>query len=141
MGRPTDYKEEYCEEIVEYFSEEPFTEREVTHSKKNGESWTTYEDVANAFPTFAGFAAKIGVHRDTLNEWIKVHPEFSDAYNKAKDLQEEFLVQNALKNLYAQPFAVFTAKNVLGWRDKSETDITSGGEPLQMITLDTKKEE
>lgn len=56
-GRPTDYREEYGEALVEHC--------------KDGASITS-------------FAAEIGVARSTINEWMKHHPEFSEAVNRAK---------------------------------------------------------
>lgn len=51
-GRPTDYRPEYCQSIIDYMS--------IGYS-------------------FYAFAAEIGVCPDTINEWAKVHPEFSVA--------------------------------------------------------------
>ena len=50
-GRPTLYRPEYCDEVIKLM--------------KEGFS-------------FAACAGAIGVSRDTLYEWTKVHPEFSD---------------------------------------------------------------
>ena len=34
-------------------------------------------------------------------------------------------------NVFNAPFSIFTAKNVLGWRDKTEQEITGkDGEPI-----------
>lgn len=56
-GRPTLYRDEYCDEIVDFCRE--------------GYSLTA-------------FAGKIGVSRDTISEWCAVHPEFSVAARRAK---------------------------------------------------------
>jgi transposase len=56
-GRPTTYRPEYVEQVVAVCAE--------------GYSLT-------------GFAGKIGVGRDTISEWAKVHPEFSAAVNRPK---------------------------------------------------------
>lgn len=138
VGRPSSYDPKYCEEILKYFDIEPYRVVEITHSDKQGRRWLEYEERANDLPTLAGFAAHIKVNRDTLKEWAKVHPEFSAAYKHAKELQERILVTNALKNLYAQPFAVFTAKNILGWRDKTDTEISGkNGGPIEQKTETT----
>lgn len=55
-GQPTKYREEYCEQLIEHMA--------------TGMSFLT-------------FAAVADVHEDTLYEWVKVHPEFSDAKRKA----------------------------------------------------------
>lgn len=56
-GRPTKYRPEYCEELVAFCRE--------------GYSIT-------------GFAGEIGVGRETISEWARVHPEFSVAVSRAK---------------------------------------------------------
>lgn len=120
IGRPTKYKSEYCNEIIEYF--------------KNPTIKMVGEKVVPELPLFGAFAVSIGVTHDTLLEWIKVHPEFSVAYSKAKQLQETHLVQNTICGLYNSPFAIFTAKNILGWRDQQ--DIKHSGDkenPVGMI--------
>lgn len=112
MSRPSGYRAEFCEKLIEYFSVTPYREESPGSL------------VPNDFPTFAGFAAKIGVHRETLLEWSKLHPEFSDAYKRAKDFQENYLAVNGTKGLINAAFGIFTAKNVLGWRDKRDTEVT-----------------
>jgi hypothetical protein len=57
MARPTTYDPAYCDRVVEY--------------GKQGKS-------------VAWIAAELEVHKDTLYEWVKVHPEFSDAMTRAR---------------------------------------------------------
>ena len=52
VGRPTSYKPEYCEMLIEHMSE------------------------GYSFESFGGI---IEVNEDTLYEWVKVHKEFSDS--------------------------------------------------------------
>lgn len=106
-GRPTKYKPEYVQEFIDYFSEAPY---KVVNNMK----------IANDFRTIASFARKIGVNKDTLHEWRKVHPEFSDAYKLAEQYQEEYLSTNGTLGLINPAFSIFTAKNVINWRDKKE---------------------
>lgn len=121
LGRPTKYEDWMADAIYEYFS------------KPVGD-----------FPTLAGFAASINVSRDTLHDWAHAknvsgdlrNPAFSDAYKKAKDMQEQNLVKGALTGVYNSTFAIFTAKNVLGWRDKVEQEITGkDGAPIGGIQV------
>lgn len=114
-GRPTIYKPEYAEGLREYFNKRPI-ESEIIDGER--------VEVKNPFPTLARYATNIGVHRETLLEWSKTYPEFSDAYKAAKALQEANLVEGAMCGAYSQAFAIFTAKNVLGWKDKTEVDKT-----------------
>jgi hypothetical protein len=120
-GRPTKYEDWMVDAMLTYFTKE----------------------VGN-FPTLAGFSASIGIARDTLHDWATAkdvsgnlrNPEFSDTYKRAKELQEENLVSGALTGKYNATFAIFTAKNVLGWRDKIEQEITGkDGGPLAGIQV------
>tara|TARA_B100000315_G_scaffold260662_1_gene323805 strand:- start:2297 stop:2674 length:378 start_codon:yes stop_codon:yes gene_type:complete len=96
------------------------------------------------------FAWLIGVDRDTLKEWANkrdedgdlVYPEFSAAYKRVTDAQERILITNGLKGGYQANFAIFTAKNVLGWRDRQDLGISgSDGGPIQTITSDMSAEQ
>jgi hypothetical protein len=51
-GRPTDYKPEYCQMLIDHMAE------------------------GFSFESFAGL---IGVTRSTIYEWVSAQPEFSDA--------------------------------------------------------------
>jgi len=132
-GRPTKYTKTMVKKLIKYFSVEPYREVEVKHfDQKTGKEWSTCEERANDTPTFGGFCASIDIHKDTMYEWRDKHKEFSDALKKAQSLMEQFLVINGNKGLIQQPFAIFTAKNVLKWADKQDLDIKSGGKALSV---------
>lgn len=117
-GRPTDYKDHYPEELEAYFNVPAFTEE---HGEdKNGNPCIIRRPAS--LPTLAGFACKIGVHRETLLNWSHQHKPFFDALKRAKDHQERILVENGLMGGYDKTFAIFTAKNLIDWRDKVETE-------------------
>jgi hypothetical protein len=114
LGRPTKYDPMYCEQMLTFFNIDPIT-------------YTTDDDgkeitKISHLPLLGKFAADIGVTRSTLYEWTNKHPEFSDTYNICKQHQENILTTNALLGNYNGSFSIFTAKNILGWRDKTEED-------------------
>jgi transposase len=106
MGRPTKYKPEYCEMLVEHMKQ--------LHS-------------------FESFAAKIGTHRDTLYAWCKEHPAFSDA-RKAGRAVLQMGMENVGKGLFTGKIKgnvaawIFYMKNTTGWRDDpvEETEAIDG---------------
>jgi hypothetical protein len=111
-GRPTKYKKRYCKDIIAYFSD-PVNE--------------------NPLPLFYAFANKINVCTDTLNEWQRVHPEFSDAYKKAKEILRRKYWQKAMAGDLEKTIAIFFGKVVLGYSEKTVNEITgSGGESLKI---------
>ena len=101
-GRPTTYKKKFCQEFIEL--------------SKKGKSLTQ-------------IAARFDVHRDTLYEWGRKHPEFSDAMKKGRILMENWyseLGQAALTGqlVNGKPvhlgFYVWLTKNICHWSDRSE---------------------
>lgn len=157
-GRPSSYKPEYVNDLIEYFSKPPYLQvvkkisekiefapnqfKTVVHEiPQFREDGTPVYEISD-FPTIAGFAIRIGVHRDTLQEWAKNFAEFSDAYKKAKDYQENYLAVNGNRSLLPPAFAIFTAKNVLGWRDKQpdEVDVVVNNHALSDEQLDHRIE-
>jgi len=122
-GRPVIYKSEYCEMIVDYFNVIP---NAVAYKRTYFADGTLKSEdpiIQPAdFPTFQGFANSIGVHIDTLNEWMHKRPDFSEAYSRAKTLQEKIWLVNGMSGLYNSQFAQFFGKNCLGYKDKTETE-------------------
>lgn len=63
MGRPTGYRPEYCRMLINH--------------NANGRS-------------FESFGAVVGVNRDTLYDWARLHPEFSDAKGQGRAMLIDF---------------------------------------------------
>jgi transposase len=57
VGRPSLYKEAYCNEVIQHCAQ----------------GWS-----------LTAFAGEIGVSRECISEWCRVHPEFSVSVKKAK---------------------------------------------------------
>lgn len=127
-GRPTDYKEEYCNQLIEFFNIEAYEEM-ILPDRSGGKK---REIIPCKFPTLARFACNIGVTRETLWEWSTTklpngelkYPNFSNAYKRAKEFQESILVEGAMAGAFNSTFSIFTAKNVFGWKDKQEVENT-----------------
>lgn len=121
MGRPTSYLPEYCERLVAWFSGER-TERVIKKRRvipqKNGTQAEEieYETLGLGVPTFDGFAASIGKHAARLHEWVKVHPEFREAFARARALQRDWLVELATRNLISAGTYSYTMSNISDWR-------------------------
>lgn len=122
MGSPSKYKKEYCQKIIKWFSVPPYRVEQVDVVTKEGVQ-TIEKEVANDMPTFTGFCASIKHTRDRVHQWKKAHPEFAEAFQMAKDLQEHFFITNSLKGFYPPAIAIFTAKNILGWRDHRNPEV------------------
>ena len=123
-GKPLRYQPEFCTRLLAFFDVAPFTVTEVP--KRDGS--VTLVETAAELPTFAAFAKLLGTTCDVLESWEQKHPAFREAARKARDLQGNILIQNSLRGNYSASFAVFTAKNLLGWKDGKEDG--SSGAPL-----------
>ena len=138
-GRPTKYKPEYVQQLLDFFGRESGEWVEVENKKGDMQFVRKAADL----PLYESFARSIGVSWVTLRSWAlaldgdggTLYPEFREAYDSAKGDQLRILIENGLCGGYQQSFAIFTAKNILGWRDAMslEHSGTDGG-PIQTIT-------
>lgn len=117
---PLRYKPEFCERLLAFFDVPAF---HVTEVQKRDGSVALVETAAE-LPTFAAFAKQLGTTCEVLTNWENAHPAFHEAAQKARDLQGNILIQNSLRGNYSASFAVFTAKNLLGWQDGKENAAT-----------------
>lgn len=119
--RPSKYKEEYCDKILEYFNPELFRTEIQEVATSTGVKEIKIQKGC-LLPTLERFAFEIGVHKSTIYEWIQVYPEFSDAFNAAKQNQKHILIQHGLSGQYNSSFARFLAPNVSDLKDKTEVE-------------------
>lgn len=137
MGRPSKYEQRFCEMLLDHMNVEKFEkvvmEKETRYSAKTGVKVSEkekYKLLPNDLPTLEGFARKIGVAYKNMHAWSEAvedpeavepvykYPDFRNAYNVAKQLQKEFLIDNGLKGNYPPAAYIFTAKNVTDMTDK-----------------------
>ena len=123
---PVKYKEKYCEDIIEYFTER---EREVIYERKYYKDGTLQCEtpkfvLAPRLPTFEMFAANIGVTVQTLLNWCDKYPHFLSAYAKAKSMQLAMLKTHATMKAYDSNFAKFLCVNDHGMTEQTKTDVT-----------------
>lgn len=103
-GRPSKYKSEYCEMLLQHM--------------KDGFMFDT-------------FAAVIEVNIDTLYEWVKRHPEFSDALKNGRvrelywyEKTGKAAILGKIPNFNAAVYC-FHMKNKFKWADKVEVEQTN----------------
>lgn len=111
LGRASEYKEEYCDQLIEHMA--------------SGLS-------------FESFSAVIGVHRATLYEWVKIHDAFNDAKRIGTDKNLHWWEKQGRDGLFEEkdavsekgvPYAsrsintslwIFNMKNRHLWKDKQD---------------------
>mgnify|MGYP006284438281 CR=1 FL=1 len=92
----------------------------------------------NKLPTKNGVCITLDIHRDTYNEWKKSN-DLSDALKKIEVLIEEHWTQGLYSKSYDTAGCIFYLKNAFQWRDRTETDITSGGKPIPPFDYTKRK--
>jgi transposase-like protein len=112
VGRPTDYRPEYCERVIE---------------------------LGRAGYSKAQMAREFDVARSTLDEWVKNFPEFSAAFMRAKDLALAEWEDKGAAGLELQGFnsslyaRIMSARFPDDYRDMRTTVLTgNNGGPIQI---------
>lgn len=134
IGRPLVFKtvKELQDKIDEYF---------VYCDNRTRKKWADDKDkefmIADPAPyTMHGLARALGLSRQALMEYS--HKDgFGDAIKAAREKIAED-VETRLMDGKAQAGAIFNLKNNFGWKDKTETDITTDGKPLVGFDLHGK---
>ena len=99
-GRPSDYRPEYCDDVIEW--------------GKLGKSK-------------AWMATELDVSRQTVEDWAKAHPAFLDAITRAIDKSQRWWEDAGQDNLATMGFSSniwsrsMAARFPNDWREKSET--------------------
>ena len=98
-GRPTKYKPEYCETVIE---------------------------LLNQGRSIYSIARALQVAKSTLQEWAKEHEEFSAALTTGKDFSKGWWEDEGQDNLHNKEFNstlwYMNMKNRHGYSDKTETN-------------------
>lgn len=115
------YKKEYCEKMLEFFSNPQQIFKTVTTYHRDGSKTEHKIPIGVEFPMFEKFAESIGVTHKTLKNWCKNHDRFSTFYERAGELQKYFLVINTLNKNYDSSFAKFFATNNMDMKDKVDS--------------------
>lgn len=127
-GRPLTYSEEILTRAREYLDMcEDEEEQQLSGLSVKGTELYKSKVKVN-LPSKGGLAYYICVSRDTLYEWAKSYPEFSDIMEELSAKQEKHLINKGLSGDYNPTIAkVLLTKH--GYIDKS--DVTSDGKAIK----------
>lgn len=79
-------------------------------------------------PTAEGLALYLGVNTDTLYEWNKVHPEFSEYLKKMSEVQKDQLINDGMyggKEVNAS-MAIFLLKAIHHLKEEPNVQVAVG---------------
>lgn len=101
-GRPSDYDPAFCEQVIEFGKE-------------------------GLLPV--SMAVRLGVTKSTIHLWAKVHPEFSDAFNLAREHCEAYHMEKGCETAHGlrngnAPMTKFILSAAFGYRETSEVENT-----------------
>ncbi len=120
MGRPTKYPKDACERIIQY-----------------GKQGMCMAEMASEFE----------VTRETLYEWARVHPDFSDSLSCAQDLAEGYWARSIRNGLQLPPSEYqgaanlkYMAQRFRGWSEKAHVDTKDIGAEGDADTPDLRGE-
>ncbi|MGX7894395.1 terminase small subunit [Tsuneonella sp. HG222] len=127
VGRPSKYTPVVLTQTREYIAS--CRDSVKLFHKTRGDKSDTFERLVFAnIPTKEGLALHLGVHRDTVQEWAKHHPEFSVALEQLDQKQRDMLIKGGLSGQYNPMITKLVLSSNHGMREK--TDVTSDDKPL-----------
>ncbi len=136
-GRPSEYKPEYVQVADKYLKQ--CKDEEYDWTKTDGTSSTSYEHrIKVKLPTIEGFSLFLDVNTDSLYEWSKHYPDFSEALSKIKKEQFKRVLEKGLSGDYNPVIAKLILSANHGMREK--TDITTDGKELPTPMYGSKAE-
>lgn len=117
VGRPTKYKKEYCQKLIDHMAQ------------------------GYSYESFAGV---VKTNRDTIYHWESIHPAFSDAKKIASAQCMLFWEKmgmagtvGKLKN-FSTPMWIFNMKNRFKWADRHEHSLDDEKNEIK-LSYDPKK--
>lgn len=129
IGAPTLYKPEYATDIVAFFASKP-----VPITPPDGGAKEAVQFIYATMPTFEEFAGSIEVSTNILREWENRHAAFQVACARARDIQRRWFTAGLASGAMNPTGGIFVAKNIIGWRDKTEVETVTRAEDSDATT-------
>lgn len=116
IGRPSSYDASICERLLTFMSKPHTHKLEKTYTTKAGTVIVEPFETPTELPTVERFMINEGLNYERISQWKKRYASFADAYARAKLIEKDHLVQNALAGRYNAAFAQFVACNLTDMR-------------------------
>tara|TARA_R110000868_G_scaffold407688_1_gene689373 strand:- start:560 stop:994 length:435 start_codon:yes stop_codon:yes gene_type:complete len=103
-GRPIEYNEGLIEKTKQYLD---LCEDEIMeYHKTRGDNSNSFERIINVkLPSIEGLALYLGIHKDTIYDWCKKYPNFSDVIDQLRAKQAQTLINKGLSGDYNSTIA------------------------------------
>lgn len=114
---------------------QPFGDVLVDWASKRFKKMISEPDVSKKLPFFMRtFAREQNMSLDTIQNYCKQDKVFFGQYRIALQIVTEALILGGMKGWFNPKVFAFIVKNETEMKDKIETDITSGGKEVAVIT-------
>lgn len=119
-GQPTKYKAEYA-------------------TPEHVQGFIDYCEKAKEVVTLCGYAVYVEVCEDTVCEWRKVHPEYSESLNRIKQVSKNQMLQGGLNKTLSSRIVKLGLSANHGMIEKTAQQLTGAdGGPLEVNVTVTK---
>ena len=132
-GRPTKYHPTYCQKLRTFFRRR--TPYRTINEIAREEGVVSRIRQANDPPLLVDFARTIKVHLATLYDWEKAHPQFHEALEEARALQEKYYVTCGVLGLTNPTITALILKNNHGYKDREDASRVPDGTPVPRIAF------
>lgn len=124
IGRPTEYTDQTPIKAQEYLDACVDTVKQVVIGES--EKFTSYkEKTVVKLPSIEGLARFLKIHKDTVYEWEKIHPAFSDVLHALRSEQAARLIDMGLSGDY-NPVVAKLLLGKHGYADRAEVGGVNG---------------
>ena len=134
MGRPTEYTEDITIKAQEYLNSCIDETKQVIIGES--EKFTSFkEKVIVKLPSIEGLARFLKISKDTIYQWEKIHPTFSDVLNALRSEQADRLINMGLSGDY-NPVISRMLLSKHGYAERTELTGADGKDLNYTVTLD-----
>lgn len=127
-GTPRKYTDEIIEneiipKFIEFMSLQKLTEIKTKVTFPRGQRMEYEEEVGGLLPTLYRACGYAGIKYDTAYDLARRHEGFSRIIAELREMEKEFIVQNAVRGYYKEAFSRFIMINISEWSDAAKLRI------------------
>ncbi len=124
-GCPRKYTDEIIEneiipKFIEFMRVQEITVIKTSTRFIRGERVQYEEEVGGMLPTLYRACEYAGIKQDTAYDLMRRHGGFSRIIAELREMEKEFVIQNAVRGYYKEAFSRFIMINISEWSDAAK---------------------